>query len=97
MAPVSIIFGPMNLNPTGVSYVDPVPLAEVLRRGRVVDADHDRVPHAAVLREVVHQEPGDLELVQELARLVGRAGPVGVAVEEQPQVHAAAGIRPARR
>ena len=35
--------------------------------------------------------PGDLELVDERAALVGGAGPVRVAVEQQPQVVAAAG------
>ena len=44
-----------------------------------------------MLGQVVHQQPGDLELVDEVALLVGRPGPVGVAVEEQAQVVAAAG------
>ncbi len=39
-----------------------------------------------MLGQVVHEQPGDLELVDEVALLVGRAGAVGVAVEEQPEV-----------
>ena len=42
-----------------------------------------------MLGQVVHQEAGHLELVEERAALVGRAGPVGVAVEEQAEVVAA--------
>jgi hypothetical protein len=45
-----------------------------------------------VLGQVVHQQPRDLELVDELAALVGCAGPVGVAIEQQPEVMAAAAI-----
>ena len=44
-----------------------------------------------MLDEVVHQQPEDLELVDEAALLVGRARAVGVAVEEQAQVVAALG------
>ena len=51
---------------------------------------------AAVLGQVVHEQPGDLELVDERALLVGRAGPVGVAVEQQAEVVAAAGEHPER-
>ena len=46
---------------------------------------------AAVLEQVVHEQAHDLELVDERALLVGRAGPVGVAVEQQAEVVAAAG------
>ena len=69
--------------------LDAVALAESRGHRGVVDADDDRVAPAPVLGEVVHQQPGDLELVDERAALVGRAGPVGVAVEEEAQVMAA--------
>ena len=75
---------------------DPVVLAEPRRHRRVVDADHDRLAPAAMLREVVHQQAGHLELVEERAALVGRAGPVGVAVEQQAEVVAARGEDPER-
>jgi len=41
--------------------------------------DDDRLPQPAVLREVVHQQPGDLELVDEGPLLVGRSRPIRVA------------------
>ena len=44
-----------------------------------------------MLGQVVHEQPGDLELVDERALLVRRPGPVGVAVEHQAEVVAAAG------
>ena len=47
-----------------------------------------------MLDEVVHQQAVDLELVDEDAPLVHRAGPVGVAVEEQAEVVATAAMRP---
>ena len=61
---------------------DAVVLAEPRGHRGVVDADHDRVAPAAMLGEVVHQQPRDLELVDERPALVGRAGTIGVAVEE---------------
>ena len=39
-----------------------------------------------MLGEVVHQQAGDLELVDEGALLVRRARPVGIPVEQQRQV-----------
>ena len=66
-------------------------LAQAGGHRRVVDAHHDRLAHAAVLGQLVHQQAGHLELVDEVALLVGRAGAVGVTVEQQPQVVAAAG------
>ena len=44
-----------------------------------------------MLGEVVHQEAGDLELVDEGAAFIGGARPVSVPVEEQAEVVAAAG------
>ena len=44
-----------------------------------------------MLGHVVHQQAGHLQLVDERAALVGGTGPVRVAVEEQPEIVAAAG------
>ncbi len=49
-----------------------------------------------MLGEVVHQQARDLELVDERALLVGSAGPVRVAVEQQAEVVAAVGEDPER-
>ena len=63
--------------------LDPVVRAERRGRGRVVDASHDRLAQPAVLGQVVHEQAGDLQLVEERAALVGRARPIRVAVEQQ--------------
>ena len=47
-----------------------------------------------MLDQVVHEQAEDLELVDEDARLVGRAGAVRVAVEQQAEVVAAAARMP---
>ena len=44
-----------------------------------------------MLGQVVHEQARDLELVDERAALVGGAGAVGIAVEQQPEVIAAGG------
>ena len=44
-----------------------------------------------MLGEVVHQQARDLELMDERPALVGGAGTIGIAVEEEAQVVAAAG------
>ena len=75
----------------GLVGLDPVSLAQAGRHGRVVDADHDRVAPAAMLGEVVHQEPRDLELVDEGPPLVRGPGAVRVAVEQESQVVRAIG------
>ncbi len=99
--PVSIILGPMNLKPTGdLVGLDPVVAPEGRGGRRVVDRHDDRVAHAPVLGEVVHEQARDLELVEERAPLVGRARAVGVAVQQQPEVEPAArdlGRGPRRR
>ena len=66
-------------------------LPETLRHGRVVDALDDRLAQAAVLREVVHQQAGHLELVDEGSALVGCSRAVGVAVQQEAQVEPATG------
>ena len=49
-----------------------------------------------MLGQVVHQQPGHLELVDEIALLVGGARAVGVTIEEQAHVVATAGQDPQR-
>ena len=49
----------------------------------------DRLLHAPVLDQVVHEQAHHLELVDEGALLVGRTRAVRVAVEQQPEVVAA--------
>ena len=43
-----------------------------------------------MLGQVVHEQPGDLELVDEGALLVGRARAIRIAVEQQPELGAVA-------
>ena len=68
-----------------------VELAQPADHRRLVDRRNDRLAHAAVLEQVVHEQAHDLELVDERALLVGRAGAIRVTVEQQAEVVAAAG------
>ena len=70
--------------------LDAVVLAESRRHRRVVDRHDHRLAQAAVLGQVVHEQARDLELVDEVALLVGRAGAIRVAIEQQPELVPAA-------
>ncbi len=69
--------------------VHTVALAEADDHRGLVDGGDHRRALAAVLEQVVHQQAVALELVDEDAVLVDRAGAVGIAVEQQAQVVAA--------
>ena len=69
--------------------VDAVALAQPEGHRGLVDGRDQRGALAAVLEHVVGQQAVALQLVDEDAVLVDRAGPVGVAVEQQAQVVAA--------
>ena len=71
--------------------LDAVALAQAADHRRLVDRRDDRLAQAAVLEQVVHEQAHDLQLVDERALLVGRTGAVRVAVQQQPEVVAAAG------